>query len=255
MGVCSNIIDGFRLALLKARPAGAYSPLYEISSLLLGEDIPSLSFSGKRIGTFVAEMERFASNTYIPIVEFPVGTDKIDFFDAIISSVENIIIRQADLKSNLAAGIKYMIEECSDNILEHSRSEFGYISSSYDSVNNVLNICIADRGISVLGSYKSINDPDITSDLEALQAANRGISTKNRPNAENRGYGLMTTKKMAVMGLHGAFAMISGGTIFIFDSKGRRFIDSSEQMRISGTIISLQISCLNPDFNYINYIE
>ena len=148
-----------------------------------------------------------------------------------------------------------MIEECVDNILEHSRSEFGYISTYYDRTKSALEICIADKGITLLGSYKANNDSDISSDLEAIQAANRGFSTKNRPYAENRGYGLMTTQKMAISGLDGTFAMISGGSVFVCDSRGRRFIDASNQMRVPGTIISIRISCLKPDFNYIKYIE
>lgn len=250
-----NIIDGFRLAIGEDGPPESYSPLYEISCLLLGRETRVLSSSGKRIATFIAEMEQYSSSSFIPVVEFPVGSGMVDLFGSIISSVESTIIRQASIARNVATGIKYMIEECADNILEHSCSEFGYISTRYDRTKNTLDICIADKGITLLGSYRANNDADITSDLEAIQAANRGFSTKNRPDAENRGYGLMTTKKMAISGLDGAFAMISGGSIFICDPRGRRFIDASDQMRIPGTIIAIRLSCSKPDFNYINYIE
>lgn len=78
-----------------------------------------------------------------------------------------------------------------------------------------LDICIADKGITLSGSYRENNDTDIVSDMEALKAANRGISTKNLPNAENRGYGLITSKKMLTNGLGGLFIMISGSAILI----------------------------------------
>ena len=221
----------------------------------MGGDVPVLSASGKRLGTFIAEMESFSEADYLPIIEFPSNADKADTFASVISLIENIIIKQAGIKNNVATGLKYMIDECTDNILEHSQSEFGYISSAIDKENGVLEVCIADKGITILGSYRANKDADINSDLEALQAANRGISTKNRPNAENRGYGLMTTKKMAVSGLGGAFAMISGSTIFVYDKSGRKFIDSSNSLHIPGTIITIRIPYSNPDFNYINHIE
>ena len=249
------ILDGLRLALNKVRPIGLHSPLYEISSLLMGDDVLTLSASGKRMSTFIAELERYSEVDSLPAIEFPSTADKADAFASVISLLENIIIKQAGIKTNVAIGLKYMIDECTDNILEHSRSEFGYISSSIDKKNGILEVCIADKGITVLGSYRANSDADISSDLEALQAANRGISTKNRPNAENRGYGLMTTKKMAVSGLGGAFAMISGSTIFVYDKNGRKFIDSSNSLHIPGTIITIQVPYSKPDFNYINYIE
>ena len=58
--------------------------------------------------------------------------------------------------------------------------------------------------------YQTLQNNEIESDLEAIQAANRGISTKNLPNAENRGYGIITSKKMLIDGLGGSFIMMSG---------------------------------------------
>ena len=71
-----------------------------------------------------------------------------------------MIIRQAGLESNVAIGLKYMIDECTDNIIEHSKSEYGYISSAIDREANTIDICIADKGITVLGSFQAKNAPD-----------------------------------------------------------------------------------------------
>jgi len=42
-------------------------------------------------------------------------------------------------------------------------------------------------------------------EAEALKFANEGYSTKNLPEAENRGFGISSTKSMIVEGLGGAF--------------------------------------------------
>jgi hypothetical protein len=46
------------------------------------------------------------------------------------------------------------------------------------------------------------------------ETANQGISTKNLPNAENRGYGILTSKKMIIGGLSGNFIMLSGNALY-----------------------------------------
>lgn len=251
----NNILEGFRLALESGAVAVYELPLFNISSMLMGKQVSIVPSYGKRWSAFLAQMESFSSGTSTPVIEFPAYGEAADLAGLTVSVVENMIIRQSSMPSNVATGLKYMIDECVENILEHSRSEYGYISSFCNLEKKWVEICIADKGVTVLGSYKAVNDPDIKTDLEALQAANRGISTKNRPNAENRGYGLRTTQQMVVSGLGGSFAMISGGTFFVNDNRGRRFLDSSDAMKIPGTIVVMRLPYINPNFRYINYIE
>ena len=94
--------------------------------------------------------------------------------------------------------------------------------------------------------YKTVLKPMI---------ANRGISTKNLPNAENRGYGIITSKKMLVDGLGGTFVMMSGNALHLYNSLDRRFVEAPENIRWNGTIIALRVPYMNKDFQYINYIE
>lgn len=60
---------------------------------------------------------------------------------------------------------------------------------------------------------------DVIGDNEAiaLELANQGYSTKNLPKAENRGFGISTTKDLIVNGLGGAFFMLSGGALHRYD--------------------------------------
>lgn len=208
-----------------------------------------------RKSEFLAIIEKYSRKTYIPIVSFPTTRDSDDEKDSILSTVESIIERQLGLTSNIAIGLKYMLGESIDNIIQHANSERGYIFAQSYPDKGYLDICIADSGITLLGSYQTLPDNEIESDLEAIQAANRGISTKNLPNAENRGYGIITSKKMLIDGLGGTFVMMSGNALHLYNSLDRRFVETPENIRWNGTIIALRVPYMNKDFQYINYIE
>ena len=207
-----------------------------------------------RKSEFLATMEGFIRRTYIPIVNFSAKADS-DEKDIISSVVENLIIRQLNIPSNVAIGFKYMIEETLDNITEHSNSDRGFIFAQAYPTKGYLDLCIADRGVSLLGSYQRIPGNEIASDLEAIKAANRGFSSKNLPDAENRGYGIYTSKRMLTEGLGGQYLLLSGGSFYLktpcFDS----FYSLPDGLRWNGTIVALRIPYIVDKFNYINYIE
>lgn len=128
------------------------------------------------------------------MISFPAQKNNDDK-EEILTIVENLIIKQLNIESNVAGGLKYMIGETIDNITEHSDTDRGFIVAQAYPTKGYLDICIADRGITLLGSYRKLQDNETDGDLEAIQAANRGISSKNLPEAENRGYGIYTSKK------------------------------------------------------------
>ena len=100
--------------------------------------------------------------------------------------------------------ISYFLSELIDNIYEHSGSPNGYLFSQYLELEQCINLCIADSGITIPGNYKRANlyQQEIDNDpAAALRLANEGRSTKNRPETENRGYGISTSKRMLVEGL------------------------------------------------------
>ena len=199
-------------------------------------------------------MEGYIHRTYIPIVNFPAKSDSDDK-DIISSVIENIIIRQLSIPSNVAIGLKYMIEETLDNIAEHSDSDRGFIFAQAYPNKGYLDLCIADRGVSLLGSYQKIPGNEIASDLEAIKAANRGISCKNLPEAENRGYGIYTSKKMLTEGLGGQYMLLSGGSFYFKTPDFASFYSLPDGLRWNGTIVALRIPYNVDKFNYINYIE
>jgi len=207
-----------------------------------------------RKSEFLATMEGYIRRTYIPIVNFPTKADS-DEKDVISSVVESIIIRQLHIPSNVAIGLKYMIEETLDNITEHSGSDRGFIFAQAFPNKGYLDLCIADRGVSLLGSYQRISGIEIASDLEAIKAANRGFSSKNRPDAENRGYGIYTSKRMLTEGLGGQYLLLSGGSFYFKTPEFDSFYSLPDGLRWNGTIVALRIPYNVDKFNYINYIE
>lgn len=204
---------------------------------------------------FNAKLESYSNKTYIPIINFPAMSSSIDEKNAILTAVENIIVKQLGLQTNVTSGLKYIIEESVDNITEHSESERGFIFAQSYPTKKFLDICIADSGITLLGSYKKMHNNEYNDDIEALQAANNGISTKNLPFAENRGYGIITSKKMLTKGLSGHYIMISGNAIHINNLSIDKYFTLPTNLRWNGTIIAIRIPYVNTEFNYINFVE
>lgn len=207
-----------------------------------------------RGSAFKAVIEGFADKTHTPIISFPADADS-DYKDLVSTLVEDLIIRQSGIQPNVATGIKYIIEETLDNITEHSHTDRGFIYAQANPDKHYLDISIADRGVTLLGSYKALPDNEIADDLEAIKAANRGISSKNLPEAENRGYGIYTSKNMIINGLKGQYMMMSGNAFFLKDDKYDNFFSLPEGCRWEGTVVSFRLCYEAPDFKYIEFIE
>lgn len=203
---------------------------------------------------FLAMLEKYSSKTYIPIINFSASRNN-DAKEAISTIAENMIIRQHNILPNVANGIKYMVDETIDNITEHSESERGYLFAQAYPKKGFLDICMADCGVTLLGSYSKLSDNEIATDIEAIKAANRGISSKNLPDAENRGFGIKTSKQMLVDGLGGQYLMISGDSLYLKRPRFDSFYRMPDNLRWNGTIVALRIPYNSTKFNYINYIE
>lgn len=162
--------------------------------------------------------------------------------------------RQLKIKNNVLNGIKYIIGEMVDNITEHSESERGYIFAQSYPQKGYIDLCIADEGITLFGSFNKAGI-EIINDVEAMQAANKGVSSKNLPEAENRGYGIYTSKKMLIKGLNGQYMMMSGSALYLYGSTTERIIELPGGLRWNGTVIALRLPYQNKDFQYTLYFE
>lgn len=99
---------------------------------------------------FLAFLEKYVTRTYIPIINFDAGRNS-DAKEVVSSIAENMIIRQLSIRSNVANGLKYMIDEILDNITEHSESDRGFIFAQAYPTKGFLDVCIADSGVGLRG--------------------------------------------------------------------------------------------------------
>jgi anti-sigma regulatory factor (Ser/Thr protein kinase) len=208
------------------------------------------------VNDFQKQMNSFATRTYIPIIDFPASKSKNDVKSTILDVVEKIFIKQLNIKGQIRIALSYMLAETIDNITEHSNSNRGYIFAQYYPAKHYIDVCIADNGITLLGSFIKNNNKNVRDDLDALESACTGKSTKNRPDAENRGYGIATSKKMLAIGLSGKYFLFSGQAFHLMNKEGQSFVMLPENIRWDGTIVALRIPYdENKDFNYSTYIN
>lgn len=167
-----------------------------------------------------ATLEPYISKSYIPICKFELCKSNVD---ALQSILQRIIHKQSKADSRIVTPLSYFLGELVDNMNEHSKGKYGYIFAQYLRKEDCIDLVVADDGITIYGNYiasgkylDEINDDEGLS----LKLATEGKSTKNLPNAENRGYGIPSSKEMLVNGLHGSFFMLSGGAFHRHDENG-----------------------------------
>lgn len=198
----------------------------------------------------------YVGKTYIPICKFALLNRKEDELQ---SAAQKLIERQSGADLRIRTPLSYFLGELICNIREHSGSPYGYIHAQYLRKEQCIDICIADEGITVFGSYmrsRKYLDEIGGNEAKALKLANDGYSTKDMPEAENRGYGISSTKKMLVDGLGGAFFMLSGRAFHRHDSNGSEFVNLPPNINWDGTIILMRIPITaSEDFDYSKYVK
>lgn len=152
-----------------------------------------------------------------------------------------------------------MLDELICNIQQHAQVSTGYIFADYNKSTDSIDICLADCGVTIYGSYvQSGKYLDVigNSDAEALNIAKDGYSTKNRPDAENRGYGISSNVKMITEGLDGTFAILSGNALMINLNGTMQVASLPEDIEWQGTCVVIRIP-IDPDktFNLYDYIS
>lgn len=170
------------------------------------------------------------------------------------------IIQKQSGAEGIATSLSYILGELICNIAQHAETDKVFFFSEHTESDDVLNICIADNGIGIYGSYVQANrylSEVGDSDADALKIANEGYSTKNLPAAENRGFGISTSRNMLVKGLHGAFYMMSGSALQISEfAKPDKFLELPANVEWQGTLIFLKVPCkAQPGFVYTDYLE
>lgn len=221
----------------------------------IGFDKLGIESADMRKSEFIAFMESYSEKHYIPVVVFPITGSRVDDNGVIFSTIDNILGKQNRIQHNVLSGIKYILGEITDNVIEHSCGTAGFVFAQLYPKKGYVDICIGDDGITLLGSYRKSGLGEFDSDAEAMKAANSGVSTKNLPDAENRGFGITTTRKMAVAGMGGQYIMMSGNAIYMQDKENSEIVCVSDNFRLKGTFVALRVPLKRDEFYYLNYVE
>ncbi len=191
-------------------------------------------------------LNNYNGKTYLPVINFSAlrKNEETEIRENVLSKINSLLANNLKLNFNYKTAISYIISEITDNIIDHSGVDRGWLSVQYYPGKQFLDICIIGTGKTILGSYKDNNVTGITNDFEAIEKAMSGLSTKDK----ERGFGMRTSKKMIVEGLKGKFVLISGKAI-LFNDELTEF-----PVRWEGTILALRLPQNIENFNYANHL-
>jgi len=202
------------------------------------------------------DLDRYLAKTYIPITNFPAqrtvaATRQRDKFLGVIN---NLLVRQTGLEGGMHTGIMYLIDEAVNNIVDHADTERGYIFAQYFPSTGFFDICIADGGQGLLQRYRSTGNMAFKTDVEAIAAAADGVSTKNAPGAEGRGFGIRTSKSMLVDGIGGSYFLQSGAAFLVKTPDFEELRSLPEVLSHTGSLVAIRIlNIKNTAFNATPY--
>lgn len=179
--------------------------------------------------------------------------------DNVVTQIELELISQDQRIAKARTIISYIFDELICNMQQHSGCSDGMIHASFNDALDTIDICIADTGVTIYGSYvKASRYLDLIGNnaAEALSLAKDGYSTKNRPDVENRGYGISTNAKMITKGLHGSFSILSGNALLLYSDSIAKIASLPENLEWQGTCVLARIPVEIPsEFNIYNYIS
>lgn len=207
---------------------------------------------------YTSLMKEYGKKTYIPLVDFPANrlAKDTEIRDSFLSTINSILTQQVLLNVQFKTAVMYLVDEAVNNIVDHSLESRGYILAQYFPANGYLDVCIGDCGVTVLGSFQRNGKEYINTSKDALISASKGLSTKNRPDAESRGFGISTSLNMLTNGLKGKYSLLSGSAILIKTLTRSEVATIPKGLHWPGTIVGLRIPYLNnTNFNPAEYYE
>lgn len=206
---------------------------------------------------FNKRFNELKDKTYIPLIRFPGGDSKLYTAarDQLLDLLSNLLRAQIKLNQKESSPIVYLLSELTTNISEHSESIYGFVFGQfYKTPNNYLDICICDHGKGIYESYRNNIKFKPTNEIQALDFALTGKSTKNR--SESRGYGISTSRNILSSGLHGRFLLWSGDSAYVETPEHVGIVSFPQGSYYQGTYIALRIPTVIPgNFDLIKFLE
>lgn len=211
-------------------------------------------FKPDQIVGWESVLSNYKSRSYLPLVHFNTSKGRIESKERnnVISHVCQVIKNITKIPLNYYSAISYFISELSDNIVDHSGLDRGWLSFQYYANYNVIDFCISDSGMGFLNAYKSYTGENdyshINTHADALDSVIKGFSTKH---VNERGFGVHTSREMLVKGLKGHFLLLSGDALlYNYDLVDFKAV-------FDGTLAFLRIPCKSFDrnFSYAKFVE
>lgn len=199
---------------------------------------------------------KFEHKTYLPLTLFPtdLGSKSNKTKEYILQQTGNLLKKQLGLEGEILSAVRYLVDEITVNISEHSGSEFGIIMAQYFPTKNFLDMCIADYGKGLLNSYINSGKYEPKNNSEAIEMAVNGKSTKNLP--ESRGFGISTSRNILAKGLRGHFLLWSGDVIFHQNYLDAKKIEIPSNASNVGVTTFMRIPILsNRNFNLYEFVR
>ena len=200
----------------------------------------------------------YQNRTYLPLLDFPATELLADsqIRDRLLSFLSQSIQNKLHLDPQIFIAVSYLITEAVNNIKDHARTPRGYLFTQFYPRKGLMDICFADLGVSLLGSYQAVERTDVNSPVIAMQSALNGDSTKGEL---HRGFGIRTSREMLVHGLGGRYFMMSGNA-FLDSRPGVKdkinVFPERPGIQWDGTYLALRIPIqAKPGFDYIKYVE
>ncbi len=211
--------------------------------------------------------------SYLDCIHFPDGIDSVSGFEALAQSSKTYVpisvlkkrsgaererletmFSSMVLKvlgaSQASSAIHYPISELVTNIIEHSKVEEGYVFGQYYPRKSYLDICIADCGKGLAGSY--FDELGLKfSDTEAIEEVLKGHSTKM--NTE-RGFGVRTSKRVVCEAMGGEFMLLSGSAVLVANKKKQQLVTLPD-FHWQGVIIAYRIPKPRGPIDITPYLE
>jgi hypothetical protein len=176
-----------------------------------------------------------------------------DVVEIVGRKIRELVRKQfSSLSKSGVMWITYPLNEIIDNVDYHSQCDFGALLIQRYPSKEQIDICIADDGISIPGSFDTY-DVDYDSDEDAVrQALQEGISTR-RDTGYERGYGLRTTAEMVCDGINGQIMLSSREATLYRDGHSGPHCRLNDN-HWNGTVFTARLNVPDDDFDYKDYI-
>jgi anti-sigma regulatory factor (Ser/Thr protein kinase) len=192
-------------------------------------------------------------------LNFPADkSDQSDEFRIkLVEAFEEKLLMLSNLSKQVVNSLKWLISEAVDNVVEHSQYSHGKMFAQSFKSKGHLDIVILDNGRTILDTY--LQDPrnrypDVKSDVDAVNIAVNGASTKDE--AISRGYGISSSRTLLTQGLQGHFFLMSGNAYFYQDFQNKKVYKFKTQAFWPGYFLAMRIPFNEPNgFDYRDFIK